>query len=193
MQPHSMCAVALAKFYWNQPEPIVIKGDVTMQVRYQLPNGIYRMNEYRLSSIQESPDHRELKMYIMRSNGGLSCEVTVRRNSTSEGAEVVLSHSVQHASGLREVFSLMKKKISSGIHYNSLLYGNFEGEGDNDHRDKLTMYTDFKNSKGGTTRVQYTLEITSINYEKKEFVKAVEEKRPATTGNSDSWWQKKPF
>lgn len=167
MQPHSMCALAFARFYWNQYDPIVVKGNVIMRVEYQTGTGAYKTNEYRLANIQESSNQLELKIYIIRSSGGISCEITVRRNSHSEGAEVTMTHSQQHVAGLREVYQLMKKRISSGRHYNSEKYGTYEGESDDPK--KLVLNCEVKNSRGGFVRIPYTLEITSIDYGLKKY------------------------
>lgn len=185
-----MCAVAFAKFYWNQYDPIVVKGDVTMRVEYRIGTGEYKTNEYRLSNIQESSDQRELRIYIIRSSGGISCEITIRRNSLSEGAELTMIHSQQHVSGLREVYQLMKKRISGGRHYNSEKYGNYDGESDDPK--KLVLNCEVKNSKGGFVNIPYTLEITSINYEKKAFAKPETATTTSTNSSqsSGSWWKK---
>lgn len=171
MQPHSMCALAFAKFYWNQYDPIIIKGDVKMRVEYQLGTGEYKTNEYRLSNIQESSNQLELKVYVIRSSGGISCEITIRRNSRSEGAELTMTHSQQHVSGLREVYQLMKKRISDGRHYNSEKYGRYEGESDDPK--KLVLYCEVKNGRGDLIRIPYTLEITSVDYVLKKFEKSI--------------------
>lgn len=164
MQPHSMCALAMARCLWNHPEQIKVEGSVHIEVEYQSAKGTYKNNHYRISDIRESSDRRELQMYIIRSSGGISCTMTVRRSSTSEGAEVVLYHSQQHLAGLRETFRLMKKRITEGSHNKtSQKYENFEGE--SNYHDRLTLYCELKKPKGdGVVTVPYNLKINRFDF-----------------------------
>jgi len=163
MQPHSMCALAMARCIWGHAEQIKVDGTVTIEVEYQSPTGKYKYNHYRLTDIRESSDRRELQMYIIRSSGGISCTMTVRRNSTSEGSEVVLYHSQQHRAGLRETFRLMNKRITEGSHNKtSERYERFEGE--SNYHDRLTLNCELKNSKGGIITVPYHLKINPFDF-----------------------------
>lgn len=197
MQPHSMSALAICNFYWNAPEKIVIKGDVTIRVEYQEVSGAYKFNEYRVSNIYESSDRLQLTMYIIRSSGGISCEITARRNSTSEGAEVTMTHGQQHVSGLREVFRLMKKEVINGMHYNSEKYNRYDGRNmtDSSYPRKIKLYSDVKRSDGSFVNLPYDLEITSINYEKVLPTPSNVIQFPSQSGSSSNenrpWWEKK--
>ncbi|MBD3279419.1 MAG: hypothetical protein GF390_01765 [Candidatus Pacebacteria bacterium] len=160
MQPHSMCALALASYYWNLSQPATITG-CTMSVDYQTKGGKYKSNKYILSNIQESTDRRELKVHIMRGGGGIACTITIRRNTLQVGASVVMTHSQQHIAGLREEFRLMRKSIVNGQHYNSRKYRRFEGEAHADGR-AMTLRCEIKKDDGSFTTVPYSLKITGI-------------------------------
>jgi hypothetical protein len=159
-----MVCLAMARCLWNHPEQIIVTGSVNVEVEYQTPSGKYKYNHYTVRDIRENADRRELTMYIVRSSGGISCTMTARRNSVSEGAEVLLSHSQQHLSGLRETFRLMRKRISNGSHNRtSQKYENFEGE--SNYHDRLTLYCELKKPKGdGVIRVPYNLKINKFDF-----------------------------
>lgn len=162
MQPHSMCAVALANYVWNSFEKIKVSS-CAMNIEYLNRYGENQLKKYRLSNFAESSDRREFTVYIIRDGGGISCSITVRRNTTQEGAEVEMTHSQIHVSGLREVYRLMKEEITNGRHYNSLIYKDFKGEQTSSDRRKLRLWTDVKQKKDDRfVRTQYDLEITSI-------------------------------
>lgn len=195
-----MCVLFVCDFYWNAPEKIVIKGDVTIRVEYQEVSGAYKFNEYRVSNIYETSDKLQLTMYVIRSSGGISCEITARRNSTSEGAEVTMTHSQQHVSGLREVFRLMKKEVINGMHYNSEKYNRYEGRNmtDSSYPRKLRLYSEVKRADGTFISLPYDLEITSINYEKvlptpSNVIQFPSQKQNTTSDESDNrpWWERK--
>jgi hypothetical protein len=152
----------MSRCIWGHSEQIIVKGSVSIEVEYQTPGGKYRSNHYRISDIRESSDRRELSMYIIRSSGGISCTMTVRRNSTSEGSEVTLFHSQQHRAGLREVYRLMKKRITSGNHYNSEKYGNFEGE--SNYHDRLRLYCEVLKKDGSYIKIPYDLKINKFDF-----------------------------
>lgn len=159
MQPHSMCAVALAGYVWNRPEPKHVTSCV-MGVEYKR-DGTYRKNIYRLSNILTSPDNREMRVHIVRDGGGISCEITLRRSSTQEGSEVTMTHGQIHVSGLREVYNLYKNKVSSGMHYNSERYRNFKGDVSS-NRKKMQLWCEVKNRYGNFITVLYELELQQV-------------------------------
>jgi len=157
-----MCALAVAHYVWNDPYHQVPKS-MMMNVEYRNRYGEYKLNKYELSDIRESSDKRELSAYIIRGGGGISCTITIRRNTTLEGAELEMSHSQNHVSGLREVYGLMKEKIIQGRHYNSLMYRNFEAEQVGPERKKLKLRTEVKQTDNQFKTAEYDLEITSVS------------------------------
>lgn len=160
MQPHSMCAAALAGFMWNRPESLNVKK-CNMSVEYR-KSGEYKMNTYELSDIRESADKREITVFVMRGGGGIACQVAIRRNSAQEGSEVTMTHGQIHVSGLREVFNLYNKRIVSGMHYNSERYRNFAGEFRDSGRKKLWLRCEVKSSYGSFYDVDYELEMRQL-------------------------------
>lgn len=160
MQPHSMCAVALAGYVWNRPEIKQVSSGV-MHVEYR-KDGTYKKNIYRLGNIHVSPDGREIKVRIIRDGGGISCEITIRRSSAQEGSEVTMTHGQIHVAGLREVYNLYKLKVASGLHYNSERYRAFAGEFSSD-RKKLRFVSEVKNRSGSFVPVGYELELTQVS------------------------------
>lgn len=157
MQPHSMCAVALAGFMWNRPVKVPLTS-VAMKVEYTY-QGVYKYNHYTLSDITESTDQRELSVRIMRSSGDISCTVRLRRSSAQEGSEVTMTHDQNHVSGLREVYNLYKEKVANGMHYNSMKYRDFRGEFTDSSRKKLRLVCAVKQSDGSFRDVPYELEM----------------------------------
>ena len=160
MQPHSMCAVALAGYMWNRPESLNV-SKCNMAVEYR-KSGDYKMNTYELSNIRESVDKREITALIMRGGGGIACTVTIRRSSAQEGSLVTMTHGQIPVAGLREVFNLYKKRISSGMHYNSERYRNFQGEYRDSGRRKLWLRSEVKSSYGQFYDVDYELDIRQV-------------------------------
>lgn len=160
MQPHSMCALALATYVWNRPQRMEVTS-ATMDVEYR-QHGLYKLNRYELSNFVQCTDGTDFRVKVMRSGGGLSCDVTVRRQSLTEGAQVEMTHSQQHTAGLREVFNLSKGRIANGRHYNSQRYGAFAGEVIHPERKRLRLYCDVKLKNGNFLKVPYELEIKSI-------------------------------
>lgn len=155
MQPHSMCAVSLANYIWNnyqrQPE-----SEFRMTVDYRNHHGNYRSLKYRLFNVRVSPDNLELKMNIQRDGGGIDCEVTCRRSSVREGAEVTQTHGQQHVAGLREVYNLYRGKVMNGTHYGSRKYKSFRGETPAKSDPKtLHLHTDVKRPDGSFVEVFY--------------------------------------
>jgi len=155
-----MCALALAGFIWNSySNPVVSK--CVMRVEYRR-DGLYVSHSYDLTDIVESSDKRELKVSIMRSGGGLSCVMHLRRSSTQEGSEITRTHESIRVSGLREVFNLYKMKISNGMHYNSMKYRSYGGEYESDDRKKLSFTCEVKNTNENFVPVRYVLERTQL-------------------------------
>ncbi len=157
-----MCAVALAHYIWNSSYQLKINRCV-VNVEYRNRFGEYRLNKYELSYFNEKPDRREFSVYVIRAGGGISCTLTVRRNTVQEGSEVELVHSQNHLSGLREVFRLLKSRIAEGRHYNSLLYKNFEGENAHPERTKIRLKTEVRQKNGVFVQVPYEVELTQIS------------------------------
>lgn len=162
MQPHSMCAVALSSYIWNRPVPEFV-ARARMDVEYRNKYGEYRMNKYELEVTSRQKDDREFNVYVIRAGGGISCTLTVRRNSTQEGAEVTMTHSQQHVSGLREVYRLMKKEITGGLHYNSEKYGAFKGWVTNPDNKKMDFMSEVKNDRGQLIPRVYQIRINSVS------------------------------
>ena len=160
MQPHSMCALALAGYVWNCYDSSAISKCV-MRVEYRR-DGEYVSHSYDLTNVRESNDRRELKVQIMRSGGGLSCVMNIRRSSTQEGSEITMTHETIHISGLREVFNLYKMRISNGMHYNSARYRAYGGEFQTSDRKKLDFTCEVKTSSGSFVPVRYMLERTQL-------------------------------
>lgn len=154
MQPHSMCAVALAGYMWNRPETKKI-NECSMEVEYR-KDGQYKKNVYRLSRITLSPDDREINVHILRDGGGISCTITIRRSSVVEGSQVTMTHSQNHVAGLREVYNLYKHNVASGFNYNSERYKAFRGTISSD-REKVVLDCEVKRSNGLYAVVNYEL------------------------------------
>lgn len=154
MQPHSMCAVALAGYVWNRPEPKKIKS-CSMEVEYK-SNGLYKKNIYRLSNISISSDDREMDVHIIRDGGGISCTMNIRRSSKSEGSQVTMTHGQIHVAGLREVYNLYKNNISGGMHYNSQRYKGFKGT-ISASREKVVLDCEVIQKNGSVAEVKYEL------------------------------------
>lgn len=160
MQPHSMCAVALANYMWNRHDPTGISS-AKMKIDYELRNRP-RTNAYRLDYIEENKNSTEIKFYIMRDGGGIACQITISRSSPSEGSKVTMTHSQNHISGLKEEFYLYKNKAISGQHRNSLKYRNFDGESSHPERKKFTLRSEIKRGKDFIP-IKYELEITGVS------------------------------
>ncbi len=163
MQPHSMCAVALANYMWNRPERRLVKS-CYMDVEYYTTDGKYKLNKYDLTHIEESDDRRTLKVYIMRSGGGISCQITLMRSSVEEGGEITMTHSQNHVSGLREVYKLYKNKLQNGMHYNSERYRNFKGESYHPERKTFHLESEVRIKNDIFVWKTYDLRIISLNY-----------------------------
>lgn len=164
MQPHSMCAVALAHYFWNSPEKVTVDR-CRMRVEYRDHNDRTRNLYYLITNVSEDKDGRRFSMNIVRDGGGIDCTITVSRNSTSEGAEVTMTHYPEHHAGLTEIFSLYKKQIRSGRHRNSKKYKNFEGSAP--RLDHVKLYCDLLRPNGSTTTSEYTLDVMQMSPEMK--------------------------
>ena len=168
MQPHSMCAVALAGYVWKNYSIMKVAkankeaiklSSAEMQVEYRTPDGLFRMLGYKISDISVKAD-TEIKFNVAKSHGSLHC--TIEINRASESSEVRLDHSEQHASGLKELFNVYDKSIV-GRHINSLKYNTFDGTFENDYK-RLRLSSDVLRGRGTPNstfvRSQYTLDIT---------------------------------
>lgn len=165
MQPHSMCAVALANFMWNRYSPTGLKSAI-MNVEYYSTSGKYKLNKYDLNYIEESSDRKTLKVYVMRSGGGIACQITLTRPTVEEGAEITMQHSQIHISGLREIYKLYKNKIVQGRHRNSERYRNFAGQSYHPDRKTFRLYSEIKNKETGYfVPIQYDLTMVSAYYD----------------------------
>jgi hypothetical protein len=133
-----------------------------MRVEYQNRFGEYKVNIYDLWNIRRDTDDREMKVQIMRSGGGVNCTITLRRSSVQEGSEITMTHSEQHIAGLREVYHLYKEKISSGKHYNSLVYKDFNGYNNDSKRERIVLSCEIKMNDKYFVPIEYKLEATSI-------------------------------
>ena len=160
MQPHSMCAVALANYMWNKYAPTGVNSMV-MRIDYQL-KGRYKTNIYRLGYIEENANRTEIKFYVIRDGGGISCQITMTRPSPIEGARVTMTHSQNHISGLREEFNLRPNCVYQGQHFNSLKYRNFAGSSTHPERKKFILESEI-NRGNYFVPVRYELEITSVS------------------------------
>ena len=163
MQPHSMCVVALANVVWNSGKMITHLSSASMNVSYENSERRTRNMKYDLSQFQLSSDRREFSVSVMRGGGGLACTVTARTNADGH---VVMTHSNQHVSGLREEFNLYKDAVKSGRHYNSMKYKDFSGTISNERSMKLTC--EIKVDKNKYISVPYELSVTSLVYSMEE-------------------------
>lgn len=160
MQPHSMCAVAIAGYIWNSHKKQKVLKCV-MSVEYRDRYRKLKVNIYDLTDIEEGDKGRELKFRIMRSGGGLACKVLARRISHSEGTKVVMTHETIHIAGLREEYKLYTMEVREGRHYNSIRYGEFSGffgAG----RESLSLKCDIKNDEGYFVTTDYKLKMTQL-------------------------------
>lgn len=162
MQPHSMCALAMANILWNTPEDMSGVSGARMDVSYKDKYDKYRLNKYELSNVRISPDNREFTVLILRAGGGISCSITVRRKTTEQGTGVEMRHSENHISGLREEFTLYKNKIGGGMHYNSMKYRCFAGEGNHPDRKAMNLSCEIKKDDGKFFTAKYELTVTAL-------------------------------
>lgn len=160
MQPHSMCALAMANIIWNSYDESEVSS-AKMDVSYRNKYNEYKTNKYELSNIRIISD-REFTVLILRGGGGISCTMTVRRKKLEEGTDVEMTHSQNHVSGLREVFRLSKNKIGSGLHYNSMKYRCFAGEGSHPERKALNLVCEIKKDDGKFFTAKYELTVTGL-------------------------------
>lgn len=122
MQPHSMVAIMAAHHIWNHGNPKQLKSG---QVSVEFTDWTSEPARYYwFTNVRESSDRCQLAMDI---NHNGSCNITVRRNSTTPGSNFELSHTQQHASGLLEYFRMEKENIN-GKHINSLKYGEIHAD-----------------------------------------------------------------
>jgi|GEM_PF-1764412 hypothetical protein len=122
MQPHSACAIAFANYVWSS-EP-KLESSYTGRVELKFHSGKTKSLVYKLSDIEIKENGNTIVLNTAR--GGY-CKVTVRRFG-GEASKVVLEHSEQHASGLREEYMQLNGKVMGGMHHNSLKYKGFAGE-----------------------------------------------------------------
>ena len=120
-----MCAIALANYFWNYSHFPIVKN-CTMSVEYRDKYNLNKKLYYNLSEIVVSPDNKEFVFRSVRTHGGITCKVTVRRSGTSEGSNAVMEHYPVHSSGVREEFSLYKNTVV-GKNTNSIKYKKFAG------------------------------------------------------------------
>ncbi len=118
MQPHSMCAIMVAHYYWNHNNPKK-KADGDIAISYSDRNDRTVTKYYKFYNVSESSDLRQLTATFQTPDG--RCDITIRRSSPEEGSDAELIHSVQHASNLRERFKMYKHTLR-GYHENSLKY-----------------------------------------------------------------------
>ncbi len=167
MQPHSMCAVALAGYVWNKWEikerartskdPIKLSS-CEMKIEYRLPDGQFRNLGYKLSNISIEKNTK-VTVDIEKSHGSLACKVIVERSS--EGSEINIYHSEHHATGLKEKYNIYTESVD-GRHENSLKYGKFKGNFGSDF-EKLVLSCGIRRDIGSSSErfvdSTYTLEL----------------------------------
>lgn len=159
MQPHSMCALALANLVWNQGYGDSIAFSRIL-VEYQTPKGTYKKNYYDLNQIKVDGD--KFSVAIKRSGGGLACTMDVKKNSSDE---VEMTHRTQHIAGLMERFTLDKKRIRKGDHRNSRKYNTFAGDITQDTNIELVCDVLSLQQKK-FIKIPYTLSIDSLQLKK---------------------------
>lgn len=155
-----MAAMMFASHIWNKSSRDEIKK-AEVEVEYQNRYGQYKYNIYNLEVSNRSKDDRELQLYVIRGGGGISCTLTIRRNSTQEGGHVTMTHSQNHVSGLREEFVLMKKTIREGRHYNSAKYRNYAGDISNEG-EEIDFVSEIKNDQGNFIPLRYKIKIRHV-------------------------------
>src|SRR3989344_3252384 len=164
MQPHSMCAVALATYMWNRPEWLFLNNART-EIEYTISEGsqkIFRHLKYRLDVCSSDLD-KKFTVYILRDGGGIACSITVWRDSSQEGSRVYQTHSQQHVAGLVEEYDLWKNKLVNGRHRNSLKYKKFAGEVLDSDRKKIRLISEIKHpDKDIYTPLSYAVELKNI-------------------------------
>lgn len=163
-----MCAVALSGFVWNRweikerarisNEPIKLTS-CEMRIEYRLPDGLFRNLGYKLSNISVTKN-TEISFDIEKSHGSYHCTIKVSRSS--EGSEINLYHSEHHATGLREKYNIYTKSVA-GRHENSLKYGGFRGDFENNF-ERLCLRCEILRGRGTTNErfvdSTYTLDIS---------------------------------
>ncbi len=146
MQPHSMCALAVAAYVWNRPKPVDKKylGEkFSVEIEYETQSRERKQLEYKIEITQRDTKEEKMVVRAIRSHGGLDCRLTLERNSSAEGSKVTVRHSQQHVAGLREIYELHNKYTRSGHHVNSMKYNRFDATfSDDDDRKNGTLETD---------------------------------------------------
>ncbi|MBP7768559.1 hypothetical protein KA082_01865 [Candidatus Woesebacteria bacterium] len=126
MQPHVTCAFIFTHYLWVSQRPgFVPRTTERIKISYRNRLGDSVNKYYQLSNFQQNSDKTEYKITMMMDNGGDRCEMTIRRKSARDDAEVTMKHSVQHIAGLEHEFRLGKYEISGGRHFNSRYFKDF--------------------------------------------------------------------
>lgn len=132
MQPHSMCALAVAGYVWNRPTPIdqkyLRKKFNDVEIEFTNHEGKTRKMYYNLEITKRKADETELDIKAVKSSGDLACTLEIRRGSSAESSRVTVVHQTQHVSGLKEIYNLYKDYTTGGHHENSTKYGKFDAK-----------------------------------------------------------------
>jgi hypothetical protein len=162
MQPHVTCALVFTHYLWvsHHEKTYIKKEKENFRISYTNRHGDYINKHYVGTNFQQTPDGLEYKMTFMMSNGGDHCEMTVRRKSKRNDAEVEMIHGVQHISGLMHEYRLADQEINGGRHRNS---DNFKGYSMrlNSKADpkKFKVYSEAKKDDGSTLLLNIDAEI----------------------------------
>lgn len=161
MQPHSMCALALANLCWNYNKNIELLKSREMQVEYTRADGRFRSLYYKMTDIRFQTEQKEFSVNILRSNGGYACNMSVKINSNKQ---CEMSHGNQHVAGYKEEFELWLKEIKNGKHRNSKRYGTFSGIIFD--ADKIVLNCELKRDGKESVMSKYTLKIPQLQFNK---------------------------
>ncbi|NCN83047.1 MAG: hypothetical protein GW947_03705 [Candidatus Pacebacteria bacterium] len=159
MQPHSMCALAVAGYVWNRPAPIDPKYQRTkfnnVELEFTDHRDKTRKIYYNLEITKRKADEKELDIRAVKSSGDLACTLEIRRASNDEGSKVTVVHQTQHVSGLKEIYNLYKDYTTDGHHENSTKYGKFKAIFDSGNLDRTTceVRTELVRKSDGWSRV----------------------------------------
>lgn len=158
MQPHSMAALGLAGFVWNNPYK-EIKSSARAEVEYRKRADELKTNYYDLSGITLSSDNRTLTVTIGRVIKGAPCTITIRRDTDDVPCKVTMTHSPQHVADLREEFRLTRSQIQDGRHYNSYIYREYNGKFTVDDCSRSDLSCEMKNREDRYVWVNYKTKV----------------------------------
>lgn len=184
MQPHSISAMAVARYVFAYKYGLSIPQSAEVQISFKTagPEELTKHIYHTISQIKPARFDRYGNLLTLevtvKTNDGTPCTLKIQRLTDGEfkqGEKLLATHSVQHRAGLEEYYEVSRNTIR-GFHRNSEKYDTFSCSSSNENAFVLSCKVKPSNFNF-TKRMKEIPYTVSINFRGEQDIPEIEQKK----------------